>query len=90
MNEDVLVSQSRLVFVTDRAPQEGSSTTEASWNRKCSSGGILAYVGLLLAIVLAFFSHGNMVRCVCVLCLCACVCVRVCVCVCVRCVCVCV
>lgn len=39
---------------------QADSATAADWNKKCSSGGIIAYFGILLAILLAFFSEGSM------------------------------
>lgn len=41
---------------------QGDSATAADWNRKCASGGIVAYVGVLLALIIAFFSQGNMLQ----------------------------
>lgn len=40
--------------------QQADSATAADWNKKCSSGGIVAYFGVLIAILLAFFSEGSM------------------------------
>lgn len=40
--------------------QQADSATSENWNKKCSSGGIVAYFGVLLALLVAFFSDGSM------------------------------